>query len=173
MEDDLHLQWHSLEAWGKATPALDPLGFLYGFYRTEHSPKSGQLMSLDAMSRPDMRTYNRTVHVSRVGSFVQLPQSYFGMWLATHAQLLQFMRSNLWTKEDAMSSTAVEGLGALERANFMMQFVDVPPGFHSRSVVPYDAETNTLLAVAGVSHLRNNYADSNTFSVIPVSEALS
>ena len=93
LEDDLHLQWHSLEAWARATPALEPLSFLYGFYKTENSPEIGQLMSLDAASRADMRTYNRTVHVPRVGSFIQLPQPYFGLWLATHSQLLHFVRS--------------------------------------------------------------------------------
>ena len=171
LEDDLHLQWHSLEAWARATPALEPLGFLYGFYRTENSPETGQLMSLDAASRADMRTYNRTVHVPRVGSFIQLPQPYFGLWLATHSQLLHFMRSGFWRKEDALSSK-VTSVGPLERANMMIQFVDVPPGFLSRSVVPYDAETNTLLTVAGVPHLRNNYAHSNIHSVIPVNEVL-
>lgn len=172
LEDDLHLQWHSLEAWAKATPALDALGFLYGFYRTENSPETGQLMALDAVARADMRTYNRTIHLPRVGSFVQLPQPYFGFWLATHAQLLHFMKSEFWRKEDAMSSS-ITSLGSLERANLMMQFADVPSGFASRSVVPYDPETNSLLTVAGVAHLRNNYAHSKIHAVIPVSEILS
>lgn len=48
--------------------------------------------------------------------------------------------------------------GPPERSTGMIQFVDVPPGFWSRSVVPYDPAMRALLPVAQVGHSRNAWS---------------
>lgn len=48
--------------------------------------------------------------------------------------------------------------GPPERSTSMIQFVDVPPGFWSRSVVPYDPQLRVLLPAAQVGHSRNAWS---------------
>ena len=58
--------------------------------------------------------------------YVQLKQSYMGMWLASHALLLRFMDSTVWTEEGALGrkwywwATAL-GYNYPERSTAMIQ----------------------------------------------------
>ena len=171
LEDDLQVFWQAMEAWAKATPALSAHGFLYGFFRTEVNPETGQLMVQDVRERVNVTGYNRTLHIPQVGSFLQLSNPYFGFWVATREQLLRFMGSGLWEKEAALTTNASH-FGPLERANFLIQVIDIPFGFRSRSVVPFDPITRKLSLIAAVPHLRNNYANSHQFSIVPVDDLL-
>ena len=89
--------------------------------------------------------------------YVQLPNPYTGFWVATHTQLEQWVASNLWNKTDVIGNTPLHW-GYAETAAGSGQFLDVPDGFHSASVVPYDCQSHVLEPVAGVPHLPNKYA---------------
>ena len=89
-------------AWARATPALSILNLTYGFYRTEVSPNTGGLVMMDFMSRAKVSSAN-TLHINGLGDFVELPEPYFGMWLASHAQLREFMAHPFWDKQTALA----------------------------------------------------------------------
>lgn len=40
----------------------------------------------------------------------------------------------------------------------MIQLVDVPEGYWSANVIPYDPETNRLMPVGHIEHERNAYS---------------
>lgn len=89
--------------------------------------------------------------------YVQLPNPYTGFWVATHTQMEQWVASNLWKKAEALSNRPLDW-GYAETAAGSGQFVHVPHGFQSASVVPYNCHSCTLENVAGVPHLPNKYA---------------
>ena len=157
--------WEAMLAWAEATPRLDPLGFIFGFYRVEWS-NTGEIVMLDAaMADPqsgklNLADYERTVHVEGLGDFIQHPKPFNGMWVASHAQLEKFISSKVWSKEGALSEPLPAGIfdGYAERSTWWMQLIDVPAGFLSRSVIPVNLEERTLNTSARVWHIRNGYA---------------
>ena len=159
MEDDTEVPWKAMLSWADATPRLDPLGFIFGFYRTEVSA-AGEIVLMDATRCIDLATYDRVVHVKGLGSFLQLPEPFNGMWLASHEQLKRFVDSAVWSKEGALSEKMPAEVFDRypERSNWWLQLLDVPAGFLSRSVVPFIVEEKRLNSSARVNHLRNGYA---------------
>ena len=175
MEDDTQVPWRAMSAWARATPLLEPLGLIYGFFRTEVSPVTGALVMLDVSMAVNI-TSAHTVHVPGCGDFVELPQPYFGMWLASHKQITRFMEHPLWQKENALAAQIPHPGGYPERTTWMMHYVDAPEGFLTRSVVQYNPATNTLEPHARVVHLRNGYSvqlqHEQGFGQLPLSAAL-
>jgi hypothetical protein len=107
--------------------------------------------------------------------FVQLPQPFQGMWIATRKTLESWLQHPFWDK--AMSLEAhnhtelfrskasydlVESWGYPERSNAMPLVMNVPEGFHTTNVVPYilspDGRGAHLSELALVEHLRNGYS---------------
>ena len=173
MEDDTQVPWRAMMAWARATPALATLNLTCGFYRTEVSPKTGELVMMDFMYRVNVSEAN-TVHIEGLGDFLELLEPYFGMWLASHAQLREFMAHPFWDKKTALSYPHPHNGGYPEKTNWMFQYLNVPAGFKTRSVVQYDPETRVLEPRARIVHLRNGYSmqDGIPLGKIPLPLAL-
>ena len=173
MEDDTQVPWRAMKAWARATPALELVNLTYGFYRTEVSPLTGELVMMDLIVTVNI-SQAHTLHIQGYGAFVELPQPYFGMWLATHAQLKHFMEHPTWKKEVALTANTPHGGGYPERTTWMIQYVNVPKGFLTRSVIRYNVKTTTLAPEARIVHLRNGYSDivDEPLSTIPLVSAL-
>lgn len=91
--------------------------------------------------------------------FIQLPNPYTGFWVATALQLQRWVDSSQWKKADALANKSPTlNWGYAETAAASIQLVNVPSGFDSASVVPFDCQSQQLELVAGVSHLPNKYA---------------
>ena len=174
MEDDTQVSWRSMKAWARATPALAQLNLTYGFYRTEISPFTGELVMMDITMTHSV-SQSHTLQVPGQGSFIELPQPYFGMWLATRTALKQFMRHPTWKKEVALRAPTPHGGYYPERSTWYFQYVNVPKGFTTRSVVPYNPKSNVLAPEARIVHLRNGYSDieGEPLSKVPLVLALS
>ena len=157
MEDDTQVPWRAMVAWARATPALTALNLTYGFYRTEVSPHTGELVMLDFSAKINISAAH-TLHVWGVGDFVELPEPFMGMWLASEAQLREFMAHPFWDKATALAAFVPHGGGYPERTNWMFQYVNVPAGFRTRSVVQYDSRARVLEPRARIGHLRNGYS---------------
>jgi hypothetical protein len=189
IEDDTFISWPSLVSWALDSEVLQPLGFMRGFYRTEVNADTGELVMLDHIGLPpvDLTRYRRVVHLEaspmvcnstdgtwrhsrhRVtgnhtcfvhASYIELPMPFMGMWISTHQQLQQFMKSVYWDKDAALAVKVPHPvpLGYPERSTFFNQIVSVPAGHLSASVVPYDPSAKQLSNVAAISHLRNAYS---------------
>ena len=151
------MPWRAMTAWARATPALAALNLTYGFYRTEVSPATGELVLLD-MTIAVNTSAARTLHVTGLGDFLEPVQPFFGMWLASDAQLREFMAHPFWKKEGALAGFSPYGGGYPERTTFMFQYVNVPAGHSTRSVLQYNAKTHMLEPRARIGHLRNGYS---------------
>ena len=157
MEDDTQVPWRAMVAWARSTPALALFNLTYGFYRTEVSPKTGELVMMDFEVKTNLSTAN-TLHINGLGDFVELNEPYFGMWLASDEQLREFMAHPYWDKQTALAFKHPHGGGYMEKTNWMFQYVNVPAGFKSRSVVQYNPKTRMLDPRARIVHLRNGYS---------------
>ena len=89
---------------------------------------------------------------------LQLMQPYMGMWLASHATLNKWMQHDFWIKDIALKAHIDIELGYPERSNGMLMLVDVPKGFHTSYLVPYDPIAKVILPEARIFHERNGYA---------------
>lgn len=100
-------------------------------------------------------------------SFLQMYNPYQGMWILTRRQLETFMHHDLWEKNNALrkSNTRRPGQknwewGFPERSAGINLFVNVPPGFHTNNVVPYERRGDGkyyLSKLGRVHHIRNGY----------------
>ena len=93
---------------------------------------------------------------------LQLAQPYMGMWLASHATLTKWMQHDFWDKDTALKADIEIGLGYPERSNGMFMLIDVPKGFQTSNLVPYDPIERVLLSEARIFHERNGYSTQPT-----------
>jgi len=94
--------------------------------------------------------------------YIALAQTFMGMWLGTRSQLEKWISHPLWTKDFAANYNTTDGEGFViwqwpERSNAMLQLVDVPEGFVSANVIPWDPVHKILLPIGRIEHERNGY----------------
>ena len=89
---------------------------------------------------------------------MQLTPSYMGMWLASHATLTKWMQHAFWDQDSALKAHTNPNFGYPERSNGMFMFIDVPEGFQTNYLVPYDPVKCVLHSEARVYHERNGYS---------------
>jgi hypothetical protein len=88
---------------------------------------------------------------------MQLSYPFMGMWIATHERLKRYMSHPFWKKENLLQSNYMEW-GYAERSNSGLLWTDVPQGFLTTNLVPYDPTRRILLPIGHVSHERNAYS---------------
>jgi hypothetical protein len=141
LEDDTLVPWPALVSWAFDTEVLEPLGFMRGFYRTEVSPMTGELVLLDIRGHVVESQWKRSIQVAPSplvcnttagewnstqptvtssprtclihSTYIELPWCYMGMWISTHLQLQKFIQSNLWEKEKALALESLYGIEAV------------------------------------------------------------
>jgi hypothetical protein len=139
LEDDTLVPWPALVSWAFDTEVLEPLGFMRGFYRTEVSPKTGDLVLMDIRGHVVESHWKRSIQVAPSplvcnkttgdwnsthqptvtsnqktclihSTYIELPWCYMGMWISTHLQLQKFIQSQLWEKEQALALESIYGI---------------------------------------------------------------
>ena len=132
-------------------------------YAAQVAATTGMLMAND--QRPvdgapvSLSNYTQRVHLNhsacdrtqRLCDFLQMPNPYSGMWVATREQVQRFVRDPLWT-DPKRGPWKVR-----EMASSGLQFVDLPEGFKSSALVPYDEHKPALSEAAAVYHVSNRY----------------
>mmetsp|Transcript_1944 Transcript_1944/g.5772 ORF Transcript_1944/g.5772 Transcript_1944/m.5772 type:complete len:368 (+) Transcript_1944:50-1153(+) len=95
--------------------------------------------------------------------YISLHQPYMGMWLGTRSQVEKFISHPLWRKDYAILANVsdpeniVYPWGYPERSTATSQLIDVPEGFYSNNVVPWDPNNVILLPIGRILHERNGY----------------
>ena len=94
--------------------------------------------------------------------FVSPMKPFQGMWVATRHQLQRFMEHPLWNKTEALKADIPLYFGYPERSSSVNILVDVPAGYRSSCMVPYDGPSaQPLLSLeASIDHMRNGYSSS-------------
>jgi hypothetical protein len=158
LEDDQSITWESLVSWAWDTALLEPYGLHPAFVRTEYSD-DGVVMMLDWTSKitvdghPQLSTLATPPH----RHYIHVPQSFQGFWIASYDLMSRFVTNPIWKEEFAVKQQ-ISGGGYPERSTWMVQLLDIPEGFSTNMVVPFDHATGELFETSRVRHLRNGYS---------------
>jgi hypothetical protein len=141
LEDDTLVPWPAMVSWAFDTEVLEPLGFMRGFYRTEVSPKTGDLVLMDIRGHVIESHWKRSIQVTPSplvcnttagdwtvpqpiatspttclihSTYIELPWCYMGMWISTHQQLQKFIQSQVWEKEKALAIESIHGISGVK-----------------------------------------------------------
>ncbi|DBB13427.1 TPA: hypothetical protein ACH3X3_005157 [Trebouxia sp. C0006] len=117
----------------------------------------GNIHGSPAHPQPTNDTLKQTCHHQH---YIQPSRTFQGIWVATHDLLGKFMQSEWWSKEAAMNHSHVptgDGVWYPDMTTWGIQFVDVPSGYASALMVPWDPITRSPARLAEVKHLRNGY----------------
>ena len=164
VESDVLVPWSALQAWAHDVEQLQAKGFQRGLLRVgmgmsgdlfcpDNAPSSGSDDNLWRQPALDLSTWNKSVEISNSGQtshFVQLRHSFWSGYVLTAEQMQKYMQSDKWAVDVKW--------GAQEDAAMGNQFVDVPPGFDTNTVVPYDPQSRRLQARGFAVHLSNKFA---------------
>ena len=178
VENDVLIPWSSVQAWAHDVEQLQARGFQRGFLRVgadrfgvlvcpDNAPALGSDDAAWRQPAIDLSTYDKIVNVSdshHVAHFIQLRHSYWAGYILTSEQLQAYMQSNLWAVDVRW--------GPLEDAACGNQFVNVPSGFDSNTVVPYNPHARQILSSAFVFHLSNKYAIARDMDQVGVADLL-
>lgn len=161
LEDDLLIGPDNLAYWCRYREALKPHGLIPSFFRVERDA-DGIWKSTDLKKRPRLFRTPK-LKLSRDLWFLNLRNPYQGMYLFDRKLAEEHLRN-------PPVDVGMRHWGIRERAAQGQIFVDVPKGFASRNVVPYEVETNCVPACCWIHHLPNNYAThpESRFGKLPV-----
>ena len=178
VENDLFIPWNGIQAWAQDVDELDKFGFQRGLLRVGVD-KDGVLVcpdnapNLSGDDAPwrqpaiDLSTYDKLLNLSashHPAFFVQLRHSYWAGYVLTLKQMQAYMQSDRW---------AVDGRwGPQEDAASGNQYVNIPAGFDTNTVVPYNPYSKELLSSAYAFHLSNKYAMSRYSNQVSVADLL-
>ena len=159
LEDDQIITWDSLVSWARDTALLEPHGLYPGFVRTEYS-NNGDVVLLDwkrdvaVDALPDL---SLPAGARPLRFYVSVPRSFQGFWIASYNLMSKFVKHPTWIKSFALEQQVPAG-SFPERSTWMAQLVDVPEGFQTNLVIPYDPAARKLFETSRVRHLRNGYS---------------
>ena len=98
----MRLTWDNVMSWATDQAVLEPLGFQRQFYRTEIAPWNGKEWLFDALQHVHLPSYEKKLDVgvqTRAHQhYIQLPEPYSAVFVASPTLMAQFMKSPFWSK---------------------------------------------------------------------------
>jgi hypothetical protein len=149
IEDDILVTRPNLAYWLEAREPLRPFGLIPGFLRVERREHDGCWVSSD-LRQPIPLWRTPTLRLSQERWFLNLRYAYQAMYLFDRALALEHLAGPAMSPEHGRWNIR-------ERAAQGQTFVDVPRGFKTRNVVPFDPRTLRIEPGCHVHHLPNNY----------------
>ncbi len=151
IEDDILVTSANVAYWLAARQDLRPFGLIPGFIRVEQSAATGTWVSTDLREAiPLWRT--PALRLSPRRWFLNLRYAYQAMYLFDRELANEHLAGPAMSPEFGPWNIR-------ERAAQGQTFVDVPRGFKTRNVVPFDPQSLRIDPICHVHHLPNNYAN--------------
>ncbi len=154
IENDILFTQHNLEYWLNESALLSESKLSPSFLLVEFDHKDRNWIAINVFG--DSKVSIEDFPKIDVGDFyfVQLPNSYSGLYLLDQSQLEAHLSSKAFSKTESRELTWWD-LGA--RATAGNQFVDVPVGFTSRNVIKVDKNSLIPTRECLIHHLPNLY----------------
>jgi len=149
IEDDIQVKSPNVAYWLEAREVLRPFGLIPGFLRVERRSSDGCWVSSDLREAvPLWRT--PALRLSQERWYLNLRYPYQAMYLFDRELALEHLAGPAMNPEFGRWNIR-------ERAAQGQTFVDVPRGFKTRNVVPFDPRALRIEPSCHVHHLPNNY----------------
>jgi hypothetical protein len=161
VEDDIKITKENLDYWLERRAVLIDSGFIPGFLRVEKNDLDGNLYSTDVMERMSMYDCP-TFDVENKGSFISIVYPYQGIYFLDRELMYEHLNgpsSNPDFEHNNVGLFRVNGPQIREKAALALTYVNVPEGFRSRNLLPYDEKTRQIDPRSFVHHLPNNYTN--------------
>jgi hypothetical protein len=154
IENDILFSQKNLQYWLDEIKVTSKYSLIPSFLRVEFDNRNKRWVAIDIFNNRNLEV--KSLPKISIGSklFVQLPNSYSGLYLLSQSQLRTHLASKAFSKTASKELTWWD-LGA--RATSGNQFVGIPKGFSSRHVIMLDR--NSLLPDESVliHHMPNLY----------------
>lgn len=154
IENDILFTQHNLEYWLKDSKLLNQSQLSPSFLRVEFDNQSKNWIAIDVFGGTSIYIEDCPKISNSEFHFIQLPNSYSGLYLLDQNQLQVHLESKAFSKTDSRELTWWD-LGA--RATSGNQFVDPPNGFTSRNVIKLERESLFPADGVLVHHMPNLY----------------
>lgn len=154
IENDILFAQQHLEYWLKESSLLSKSQLSPSFLRIEFDHKDRNWIAIDFFGDSKVSIEDCPKISDDDFYFVQLPNSYSGLYLLDQSQLEVHLNSKAFSKSESRELTWWD-LGA--RATAGNQFVDVPVGFTSRNVIKVDKNSLIPSRECLIHHLPNLY----------------
>lgn len=164
-EDDIEVAPVNVQYWLNARDLLRPLNLYPSFFRVEWSEEKKCWTSTDIAEPVSVSKSPRVRSNSSDYQFINLPNPYQAMFfydrelMEEHAASETFDITRYGRIEMIDHNKNWGGGGVAERANYALTFVNVPPGFTSRNIIPFFEKYMLIDPRCFVHHLPNNYAN--------------
>jgi hypothetical protein len=168
LEDDILISEENIRYWTEGREQLRQHNLFPSFLRVELKESDSCWYSVDCLSRMSFGELPK-IRVSEKLSFINIRYPYQGMYLYDRELMSEHLAGP--------SSNPDFGIwGIRERAAQGLTFVNVPKGFTSRNVIPYDIGIDQIARTCFIHHVPNNYVNSddpgNKFGRIPVGRVI-
>lgn len=161
LEDDIKITRENTTYWLEARQKLKKHGFIPGFFRIERNDHDGNFYSSDVMEKMSM--YDCPVfNAQGETSFINIVYPYQGLYLLDRELMNEHLNgpsSNPDFDHSDGGLFRIQGHDMRARAAFCLTFVNVPSGFRSRYVLPFNNKSNQIESYCFVHHLPNNYTN--------------
>lgn len=154
IENDILFTQQNLEYWLKENELLNESQLSPSFLRVEFDHQNSQWIAIDVFDDSKISIKDCPKVSDRNFYFVQLPNSYSGLYLLNQNQLEIHLKSKAFSKLESRELTWWD-LGA--RATSGNQFLSIPAGFTSRNVIKVEKDTLAPSMECLVHHLPNLY----------------
>jgi hypothetical protein len=154
IENDILFTQQNLQYWIDEIKVTSKYSLMPSFLRVEFDVKNEKWVAIDVFNNTKLNVKSLPRLKIRNKLFVQLPNSYSGLYLLNHSQLKIHIASKAFSKTASKDLTWWD-LGA--RATSGNQFVGVPKGFSSRHVIKLDRKTLIPDESVIVHHMPNLY----------------
>jgi hypothetical protein len=167
VEDDLCVTQATVQYWLGARETLRRFGLIPSILRVERKPGETAWYSTDQMERVAIERSSRLSGPHERIGYLNLPNPYQGLYLLDRELMLEHLNGPSCSPDFGrwhIREKAAQGL----------TFANIPYGFTSRNVVPFEVATKSVPDYCFVHHLPNNYAMDATskFGKVPVAALL-
>jgi len=154
VEDDILIKRKNVVYWIENEKLLRSAGFIPSFLRVEHKEENNSIWySTDCTRVYKLSNIPKICIDGKKRYFINLPTPYQGMYLLNRELMLEYLLSPTHNPD-------VGSWGIREKAAQGITFTNVPAGFTSRNLVPFDVDSiDKINPDCLIHHLPNNYAN--------------
>ena len=181
LEDDIRMTNFNICYWLEYREELRSEKLYPSFLRVERKNNSNQWVSTD-VTKPISLKNKKTISIENKGiAFINSPQPYQGMFFYDNELMKEHLQSVTANVKDYGLLEFVDvdpswpGGGVAERANLALTYHNVPNGYTSRNVLPYNKYFALIDHRCLIHHTPNNYANekpNSLFGKISISDLL-
>lgn len=150
LEDDTLITHENMSYWIEGRELLKPYGLIPSFLRVEKKVNDDRWYSSDC-PHPFYIYALPKIEVKKNFGFVNFPELYQGMYLLDRELMIEHLSGPTYSPNSGV-------WGIQEKAAQGLTFSNVPKGYTTRNLIPYQLDSMKIDERCLIHHVPNNYA---------------